>query len=65
MKLRTTSGRLDVSLTHVPGRGSGTFELSTESQAEVDDACSLNFPIKNKILYNEMKQFGSNNYSPF
>lgn len=38
MKLRTESGRLAVSLTHVPGRGSGTFEFKTGSQAEFDVA---------------------------
>lgn len=43
MKFRTESGRLAVSLTHVPGRGSGTFEFNTGSQAEFDVACSLNF----------------------
>jgi hypothetical protein len=46
MKLSTESGRLAVSLTHVPGRGSGTFEFKTGSHAELDVACSLNFPEK-------------------
>jgi len=36
MKFRTVSGRFDVSLTHVPGRGSGTREFSTGNQAEFD-----------------------------
>lgn len=38
------SGNEDVSLTQVPGRGSGTLLVITGSQAELDDACSLNFP---------------------
>lgn len=46
MKLRTVSGRFEVSLTHVPGRGSGTREFNTGSHAEFDDDCSLNLPAK-------------------
>lgn len=52
MKLSTVSGRLAVSLTQVPGLGSGTFEFNTGNQAELDVACSLNFP---KINYNKKK----------
>lgn len=57
MKLRTVSGRFEVSLTHVPGRGSGTREFNTGNHAEFDDDCSLNLPAKRgdsereKILY--------------
>lgn len=58
MKLRTVSGRFEVSLTHVPGRGSGTREFNTGSHAEFDEDCSLNLPAKRdresereKILY--------------
>lgn len=50
MKLRTVSGRLEVSLTHTPGRGSGIFDGSTGSQAEFDEACSLNLPVKRLVL---------------
>lgn len=46
MKFSTVSGRFDVSLTHVPGRGSGTRELSTGSHAEFDEDCSLNLPAR-------------------
>lgn len=45
MKFRTVSGRLEVSLTHTPGRGSGIFDGKTGNHAEFDDACSLNFPV--------------------
>lgn len=45
MKFSTVSGKFDVSSTHVPGRGSGTFDFNTGSQAEFEVACSLNFPI--------------------
>ena len=48
MKLSTVSGKLAVSLTQVPGRGSGTFEFSTGNHAELDVACSLNFPAINE-----------------
>lgn len=48
MKFNTVSGKLEVSFTHVPGRGSGIFELSTGSQAELEVACSLNFPAEEK-----------------
>lgn len=51
MKLRTVSGRLEVSLTHTPGRGSGIFDGKTGSQAEFDEACSLNFPLKNYLFH--------------
>lgn len=44
MKFSTVSGKLDVSSTHVPGRGSGIFDFSTGNHAEFDVACSLNFP---------------------
>lgn len=50
MKFRTVSGKLAVSLTQVPGRGSGTLEFSTGSHAEFDDACSLNFPGRRRFL---------------
>lgn len=46
MKLSTVSGRFEVSLTQVPGRGSGTREFSTGSHAEFDEDCSLNLPVK-------------------
>lgn len=46
IKLSTVSGKDEVSLTQVPGRGSGTLLLMTGSQAELDVACSLNFPSK-------------------
>lgn len=46
MKFSTVSGRDAVSFTHVPGRGSGTLLLMTGSQAELEVACSLNFPSK-------------------
>jgi hypothetical protein len=46
MKLRTVSGRVSVSLTQVPGRGSGTRLDRTGSQADDDEACSLNLPLK-------------------
>lgn len=52
MKFKTESGKLAVSLTHVPGRGSGTFEFKTGSHAEFDDACSLNFPAKKRTQKN-------------
>jgi hypothetical protein len=39
-------GRVCVSLTHCPGRGSGTLDDNTGSQAELDEACSLNLPKK-------------------
>lgn len=42
MKLRTESGRVSVSLTQVPGLGSGTLLERTGSQAEEEEACSLN-----------------------
>lgn len=45
MKLSTKSGRAVVSSTHVPGRGSGTLEFKTGSQAELEVACSLNLPV--------------------
>jgi hypothetical protein len=48
MKFKTVSGKLAVSSTQVPGRGSGTFEFNTGSQAELDDACSLNLPVNKK-----------------
>lgn len=50
IKLSTLSGRVDVSLTHVPGRGSGIFELSTGNQAEFDVACSLNLPKREREM---------------
>lgn len=50
MKLRTVSGRLEVSLTHTPGRGSGIFDGRTGSHAEFDEACSLNFPEKRRMF---------------
>lgn len=46
MKFSTVSGSEDVSLTHVPGLGSGTLLLITGNQAEDEVACSLNFPSK-------------------
>lgn len=46
MKFSTVSGSEDVSLTQVPGLGSGTLLLMTGSQAEDEVACSLNFPSK-------------------
>ena len=46
MKFSTVSGKEDVSLTQVPGLGSGTLLLITGSHAELDVACSLNFPSK-------------------
>jgi len=46
MKFRTVSGRVSVSLTQVPGLGSGTLLLMTGSQADEEVACSLNFPSK-------------------
>lgn len=36
-----------MSSTQVPGRGSGTLDLRTGNQAELEVACSLNFPISN------------------
>lgn len=54
IKLSTVSGKLDVSSTHVPGLGSGIFDFKTGNQAEVDDACSLNFPA---IKHNRNKPF--------
>lgn len=45
MKFNTVSGRLDVSSTHVPGRGSGIFDFKTGNHAELDVACSLNLPV--------------------
>lgn len=58
MKFNTVSGKLDVSSTHVPGRGSGIFDLSTGNHAEFDVACSLNLPVctpnyKHTIYANE------------
>jgi hypothetical protein len=50
MKLSTMSGRLDVSLEQVPGRGSGTFEFRTGNQAELDDDCSLNLPENQRLI---------------
>lgn len=47
MKFNTVSGKLDVSSTHVPGRGSGIFDLRTGNHAEFDVACSLNLPTNN------------------
>lgn len=44
IKFKTVSGRDDVSLTQVPGLGSGTRLLMTGSHAELEVACSLNFP---------------------
>lgn len=44
MKFNTVSGKLDVSSTQVPGRGSGTLDFSTGNHAEFEVACSLNFP---------------------
>ena len=52
MKFKTVSGKLAVSFTQVPGRGSGTFEFKTGNHAEFDEACSLNFPAKNKLKRN-------------
>lgn len=46
MKLSTESGRDSVSLTQVPGLGSGTLLLITGNQADEEVACSLNFPSK-------------------
>lgn len=46
MKLRTVSGKVSVSLTQVPGLGSGTLLVKTGNHAEEDDACSLNLPLK-------------------
>lgn len=46
MKFNTVSGRLAVSSTHVPGRGSGILLFSTGSQAEFEVACSLNLPVR-------------------
>lgn len=46
IKLSTVSGKDEVSLTQVPGLGSGTLLLMTGNQAELEDACSLNFPSK-------------------
>lgn len=48
MKFNTVSGKLEVSSTQVPGRGSGTLDFSTGNQAEFDVACSLNFPVTNE-----------------
>lgn len=48
MKFNTESGNVAVSLWHVPGRGSGTFEFSTGSQALFELACSLNLPAKKR-----------------
>lgn len=50
IKFSTESGRMEVSFIHTPGRGSGTFEFRTGSQAEFDIACSLNFPKNKKFL---------------
>lgn len=36
-----------MSSTQVPGRGSGTLDFRTGNQAELEVACSLNFPISN------------------
>lgn len=44
MKFNTESGSVAVSLWQVPGRGSGTLEFSTGSQALFEVACSLNLP---------------------
>ena len=44
--LKLLPGRVCVSLTHCPGLGSGTLDESTGSQAELEDACSLNLPMK-------------------
>lgn len=57
MKFNTVSGKLDVSSTHVPGRGSGTFDLSTGNQAELEVACSLNFPIYEDDAKNDLVFF--------
>lgn len=46
MKFSTVSGKACVSFIHVPGRGSGNFDLSTGNHAEFDVACSLNLPEK-------------------
>lgn len=46
MKLSTVSGKVSVSLTQVPGLGSGTRLDKTGNQADDDVACSLNFPLK-------------------
>lgn len=51
MKFRTVSGRFEVSLTHVPGRGSGTREFSTGSQAELEEDCSLNLPAREQTKH--------------
>jgi len=45
MKFNTESGSVAVSLWQVPGRGSGTLEFSTGSQALFEVACSLNLPV--------------------
>lgn len=45
MKFNTVSGNVSVSLTQVPGRGSGTLLDKTGSQADEEEACSLNFPL--------------------
>ena len=46
MKFKTVSGKLDVSLTQVPGRGSGTREFKTGNHAELELDCSLNLPVE-------------------
>lgn len=49
MKFKTVSGKLDVSSTHVPGRGSGIFDFRTGNHAEFEVACSLNLPAEKMV----------------
>lgn len=50
MKFNVRSGKVRLSLWHCPGLGSGTFELSTASQLELIEDCSLKLPSKVSVI---------------
>lgn len=53
-----------MSLTHSPGLGSGTLELRTGSHAELDVACSLNFPRKASWISSKVKTHKAEPWNP-
>lgn len=53
-----------MSLTHSPGLGSGTLEESTGSQAELEVACSLNFPLKASWIASKVNTHNADPWNP-
>lgn len=65
MKFKTVSGKVSVSFTQVPGRGSGTLLLRTGNHAELEDACSLNFPLNAAWISDSLKEQIAEPINPF